>query len=260
MSCTEATCALCSDADLCNGIVYPEARLLCHRCTQCDKITNNGALEVCPNYDEYDNCYTALDVVNYDAANVQILSYRGCQSDVDEAKQACDALEADGKCQMCPRGGCNSLATYGQSTLSCIKCNSIADKDCGADHTAAGSTAGETCEYNTFLGEPEQCYTYIGENGIVFRGCLRELVPTNVVRMDCESGDPKCSACIGNNCNSADSTGYGTCISCDAYEDGNCATLEFGHTTTMCTASEETGCFRSEIREFRYGELCDRHG
>lgn len=57
----------------CNRNVYPEDRILCHRCTNCLEAVGNP--EICPTYVEDDKCYTALSV---DGTTVS----RGCLSEL----------------------------------------------------------------------------------------------------------------------------------------------------------------------------------
>ncbi|XP_021702128.1 extracellular matrix protein A isoform X2 [Aedes aegypti] len=79
-------------ADNCNINIFPEDRILCHRCENC--LENIGSPEICPTYVENDNCYTAQSV---DGQSVS----RGCQSEL--LTNCVEPL-----CSLCDESGCNS--------------------------------------------------------------------------------------------------------------------------------------------------------
>lgn len=244
--CDAESCAICEE-NSCNGKMYPEDRLKCHQCQNCDYIENDGLLFLCPNYDAEDTCYTAVkEVPNEAEATVDIVSYRGCSSSTSSQDQGVDfCLANPATCLMCGETGCNKQATYSESTLKCYKCDSKTNSGCAYAQTGLES---ETCEYNVILGASEACYTYEGEDGRVTRGCLKELAATSPIRKECEEGDTKCQWCTASECNAESKVpDYGQCVTCDGIDDPNCALLEDSYTVAVCGPSDVTGCFRSEL-------------
>lgn len=245
--CSDTSCGLC-ESDLCNTMIWPENRLLCHKCTTCDYINNNANLEVCENYLSGDSCYVVADqVANPETSNVDIISYRGCFSSGGEGVSYC--LSHPDTCLPCSTAGCNSAPTYSESTLTCYKCDTATDPNCVVGQVEAENES-QLCEYNKFLGAAESCYTYKSENGEVSRGCLLELPATSAIRVQCEANDEKCETCSMPDCNKATTEeDYGTCVVCDGSEDPNCALLTEGYTVLKCGPHETGGCFMANICE-----------
>lgn len=245
--CSGESCALCS-TDLCNGIVYPENRLICHKCTTCDYIQNNANLGICPNYQAGDFCYVVVDqVANPETSTVEIISHRGCASDQDESYAYC--LSHPEKCQSCSSIGCNTAGTYSESTLSCYKCDSVTDYNCPFAQDGQKSSK---CDYNTFLGTAEHCYTYTKPNGEISRGCVLELSAESEIRQKCEANDEQCQKCTGSECNQASTEeDYGKCVLCDGYTDPNCAKLGESYAEAICGPSEVGGCFRADVCKYK---------
>lgn len=241
--CTTESCGLC-DSDLCNSRIYPEDRQQCHKCTTCDYIENNSVLGICENYQEIDSCYVVVDqVANPETSTIDIVSYRGCTSTEDEGNAYC--LSHPEKCVYCTGPGCNNQPSYTDSKLTCYKCDGSLDNNCPFSQDGQES---KLCDYNTFLGAREQCYTYTKPNGMIVRGCLKELTANDEIRLKCESNDETCKVCAGEDCNK-DTTveDYGTCVLCDGETDPNCATLEASYATMACPKSDVKGCFRADI-------------
>lgn len=201
---------------------------------------------MCEKYQVGGSCYVVVDqVADPESATVNIVSYRGCYNAEDAGTAYCMA-HLD-KCLACSTPGCNNNPSYSESTLTCHKCDSTTDSNC--EYSQEGQ-ASARCEYNTFLGVTEQCYTHKNANGVVSRGCLLELSADHDIRKKCEANDEECLKCEGSGCNLATTEiDYGECVLCDGSVDPNCALLGESYATIKCGPSSDDvgGCFRADI-------------
>ncbi|XP_030383159.1 uromodulin-like [Scaptodrosophila lebanonensis] len=172
---TEA-CIACVGPN-CNEGIYPESRLQCYQCENCNFLNNNSSMP-CLVYDDAEKCYARAE----SADTMQ----RGCFSD-PAAK--CSASTTDPKCLSCNENGCNKLKY--ERNVDCFQCS---DAD-----SCAGSQAENIvppCSKPVGYAETDVCYTQV-KDGITYRGCFNE--------RDSQLGEcseaTSCTTCISKACN-----------------------------------------------------------
>ncbi|XP_059616475.1 protein psiQ-like [Phlebotomus argentipes] len=235
--CSGELCESCG-ANNCNAGIFPLNRAQCHKCAgaECAEVTNNDYLTVCERYVENDSCYSVVVDENL------LLTYRGCASEptTDVGRQECTRLDEQGFCVTCTAAGCNNQAAKAPSQLNCMKCDG--DTSCRYKQP---EDFGLPCYYDVILGRTEYCYSYIGNNNRVSRGCLDdEFVGETNYRELCEANPETCTLCAYNLCN-YENYAYHTCFSCDGHDDPNCDTLDGWYEAQECPGGtiDQVGCF-----------------
>uniref|UniRef100_A0A182QEL6 DUF753 domain-containing protein n=1 Tax=Anopheles farauti TaxID=69004 RepID=A0A182QEL6_9DIPT len=216
----EANCFVCTDADSCNDVLYPPARLQCHQCAGpgCVDVASQKPT-ICPRYVLDDSCYSYAS----SATNIE----RGCLSD--------RATACPDECVTCAsEDGCNADHPIVNNLLTCHRCD-------GPDCAPAPAEQGSECPAAVLLGRSDACYSYVEKYG-VRRGCMSE-------ERACDPTDPNCHVCSsGNDCNGdAYSVDVRECIQCDEGEDGEACKWGFDRTRSTKRCPEQSfydgGCY-----------------
>lgn len=230
--CSSTTCSECSDGD-CNGLIFPTNRIKCHHCSgaanECVSGQTSAAtqLSVCKNYIAGDACYTT---VTTDKSSV----YRGCMSDADRGSQLC-SQNGDVSCSRCLTTTCNAMPAVSPASLSCVKCSTSSDGNCG---WAYETTNAAKCEKNVWIGEKESCYAAQSTVG-VSRGCTLD---------DLDTCRENCDSCSTNGCNTKSYNKF-KCYQCSSNVAGqeSCAKEVEGLLVTECPGDNqkpsELGCY-----------------
>lgn len=135
-------------------------------------------------------------------------------------------------CKTCLGNDCNRKLEY----TSCYTCDSAIDDYCIETNEV---TANKQCR--NYL---DQCYTLIGENERVIRGCLED-APT--LALTCINNS-KCELCTdGEHCNNKN-VAQEFCYVCNSENDENCKNNPDAAMAQACTAVEynfdRMGCYR----------------
>ncbi|XP_038106191.1 proprotein convertase subtilisin/kexin type 5 [Culex quinquefasciatus] len=184
-ACTGELCNLCGDAG-CNKGVFPENRLLCYQCQSTDdascsnELTGDAKAGVCKIWKAEDKCYSRVTVtLNFE---------RGCQSDLGENVNACDALN---DCLECNGKNCNSLSEDKlKAAAKCLKCDS--------DETGCVDATSEIVSANCDNVE-DSCFVRVN-NGKLERNCLQTLSEADQAKCK-DANDQSCVTCSAQGCN-----------------------------------------------------------
>ncbi|XP_041782236.1 proprotein convertase subtilisin/kexin type 5-like, partial [Anopheles merus] len=172
-------CEICA-TDNCNA--QPEASLLSISCIQCSsKDTDNdcnedlpGALQ-CP--EKNDQCFSRV--------NDGILT-RNCLSTLQDIEQQKCTNPSELSCTVCEQPGCN-----GNRWTKCHQCDSSTSQTCANEQSA------NDANFCKLYNRDAKCYTKIGTNQQLTRGCLSDV---GIEEELCD-GAEVCVTCQGDSCN-----------------------------------------------------------
>ncbi|XP_039432770.1 proprotein convertase subtilisin/kexin type 5-like [Culex pipiens pallens] len=186
-ACTGELCNLCGDAG-CNKGVFPENRLLCYQCKNTNgndvscsnELTGDSKAGVCKIYKADDKCYSRVTAtLNFE---------RGCQSDLGDNVNACDALN---DCLECDGKNCNSLSEQKlKNRAKCLKCDS--------EDTSCVDATSEIVSANCDNVE-DSCFVRVN-NGKLERNCLQTLSEADQAKCK-DANDQSCVTCSAQGCN-----------------------------------------------------------
>ncbi|KAL1401555.1 hypothetical protein pipiens_006514 [Culex pipiens pipiens] len=186
-ACTGELCNLCGDAG-CNKGVFPTDRLLCYQCQNTNgndascsnELTGDAKAGVCKIWKADDKCYSRVTVtLNFE---------RGCQSDLGDNVNACDALN---DCLECDGENCNSLSEQKlKNRAKCLKCDS--------EDTSCVDATSEIVSANCDNVE-DSCFVRVN-NGKLERNCLQTLSEADQAKCK-DANDQSCVTCTGQGCN-----------------------------------------------------------
>ncbi|KAL9703300.1 hypothetical protein quinque_006818 [Culex quinquefasciatus] len=184
-ACTGEQCILCGDAG-CNKGVFPENRLLCYQCesttdASCsNELTGDAKAGVCKIWKADDKCYSRVTVtLNFE---------RGCQSDLGDNANVCDALN---DCLECDGKNCNSLSEQKlKNRAKCLKCDS--------EDTSCVDATSEIVSVNCDNVE-DSCFVRVN-NGKLERNCLQTLSEADQAKCK-DANDQSCVTCSAQGCN-----------------------------------------------------------
>uniref|UniRef100_A0A182JHF4 DUF753 domain-containing protein n=1 Tax=Anopheles atroparvus TaxID=41427 RepID=A0A182JHF4_ANOAO len=176
-------CQFCQEEPFCNAKAFS----FCYSCIDCDEVNGVAVVDtrICP----ADTCFTGLLGTRID---------RGCYSDMPEP------IEQYRELQNCAEPFlCNSLAR--SELTSCYVC-----ADCAQEPNAETS---QLC-----LNPPSnRCYTVLGEDGLVQRGCVGDALPEGCVEeLNCIvcNGEDNCNGRVANGVPTPESPGF-SCVRCE---------------------------------------------
>ncbi|XP_065072616.1 uncharacterized protein LOC135697001 [Ochlerotatus camptorhynchus] len=184
----DATCYECHES-MCNNAAFPEDRILCYQCEECNYLTPTDRPVACSKYSPDESCYTYV---------IGDSIYRGCLMDT--------VLECTERCLTCNSSSCNDHPYEFNSSLSCIKCSGA--RDCQEKSET------ELCVGTLNLSSTDQCYSLLVNDEIIEKGCQRAF-PECSDLVDCTL----CS-CDGCNLYSTDPDII-SCIECEGEDCGN---------------------------------------
>lgn len=222
-------------SDNCNTQVVPDHRI---KCFQCDEKSNANCpisgsnyppLRFCQKYNTNasEECYVILDKKTNKIR-------RGCVTDLEYDEKECE----DGICEICDFDGCNRVPKYRNPSLFCVKCESSSDRNnsCLWGHEF---NVGESCTNTVEFGTQELCFTSIGKDGGVKRGCLNDQ-NTNV----CENNS--CETCFTASCNRQNIVKQ-SCVICNSTTTPSCAEtnpgIEMQECPTLVQTFDERWCY-----------------
>lgn len=152
---------------------------------------------------------------------------------------------------MCDEDGCNHVPHKSEPQLECIICSD--DKECAFGHDMDSE---QTCEKDVMFGQNETCFTRIGENGVVYRGCTLDKARRNPNW--CEE-DEHCTECDDPGCNSINAK-LSSCIECNSLEKKDCGNpMDIYSYSTYCELQhvpylyEESGCYSAKTSKDKIG-------
>uniref|UniRef100_A0A8D8I2A7 (northern house mosquito) hypothetical protein n=1 Tax=Culex pipiens TaxID=7175 RepID=A0A8D8I2A7_CULPI len=184
-ACTGDQCNLCGDAG-CNKGVFPTDRLLCYQCesttdASCsNELTGDAKAGVCKIWKAEDKCYSRVTA----ALNFE----RGCQSDLGDNANVCDALN---DCLECDGKNCNSLSEQKlKNRAKCLKCDS--------EDTSCVDATSEIVSANCDNVE-DSCFVRVN-NGKLERNCLQTLSEADQGKCK-DTNDQSCVTCSAQGCN-----------------------------------------------------------
>uniref|UniRef100_A0A8D8BBK3 (northern house mosquito) hypothetical protein n=1 Tax=Culex pipiens TaxID=7175 RepID=A0A8D8BBK3_CULPI len=184
-ACTGEQCNLCGDVG-CNKGVFPENRLLCYQCQSTDdascsnELTGDAKAGLCKIWKADDKCYSRVTA----ALNFE----RGCQSDLGDNANVCDALN---DCLECDGKNCNSLSEQKlKNRAKCLKCDS--------EDTSCVDATSEIVSANCDNVE-DSCFVRVN-NGKLERNCLQTLSEADQGKCK-DTNDQSCVTCSAQGCN-----------------------------------------------------------
>lgn len=216
----------------CNFFNFPQDRLLCQQCENCDMIQREPQL--CPVYFKYHMACTSY--IMKDSNQIK----RGCQSDPFD--NTCE--EGKEKCVYCVTDDCNRDPRTRSLHLRCYQCD---EKD-GECYAVQEHTRTESYKIPVNMGSAHYCWTIFAgaNNGVVFRYHQfhndfasqfanfcgpKKLIPS-----------PQCKRCFGNNCNNHNDHGH--CYEC-LEDNPDCDHLGLRLTPVYCEKNylDNFGCY-----------------
>ncbi|XP_055596058.1 uncharacterized protein LOC129746432 [Uranotaenia lowii] len=229
------TCLKCSGDD-CNTQKW----LKCFKCVDTDAncaAEQTSTAGFCSLFKVGNKCYERL--VN---AKIQ----RGCQTDLAGTEEACSGNQ---ECRTCSTDACNKeTAESLKTTDRCLQCSSLAGS--AADKCLLGTESNQPCA----KASDGECYSRIGTDGLVNRGCTSALTADEVTK------------CTGTLCNVCKAPSVGTtcntglfpasrlkCYRCKSTAaDGKCQEALTGESfSEVCPKYKETdGCYSRNSGDF----------
>ncbi|XP_058814960.1 protein eyes shut homolog isoform X3 [Topomyia yanbarensis] len=183
-------CMQCSGS-MCNNVAFPEDRIMCYQCDDCDMLPSTQQATACEKYNPEEFCFTYV---------IDNIIHRGCLS---QTSLSCDPSSST--CLSCTNTGCNGQPKEFDSTLSCVQCHGFSN--------CTYTTESTPCEGTVVLGNEDMCYSAWHNGELLQKGCLRKAASAcdhpatcefcscdgcNLVTSD--SPDIPCLVCEGDGC------------------------------------------------------------
>ncbi|XP_065076366.1 uncharacterized protein LOC135699970 [Ochlerotatus camptorhynchus] len=185
----DATCYECHES-MCNNAAFPEDRILCYQCEECNYLTPTDRPVACSKYSPDESCYTYV---------IGDSIHRGCLMDTD--------LECTETCLTCNSSSCNDHPYEFNSSLSCMQCSGA--RECH------DKSEPELCVGTLNLGSPDQCYSLLMNGEIIKKGCRRAFA-------ECSDLEESCKLCSCDGCNLVSTnSAIISCIECEGKDCGN---------------------------------------
>ncbi|XP_053692259.1 uncharacterized protein LOC128740719 [Sabethes cyaneus] len=227
----DSNCLECTGS-MCNNVMFPDDRIMCHQCDNCNQLQSTQLPEACPKYKPDESCFTY---------KIDDMVFRGCSS---LSNYDCDpSMDI---CLTCTESGCNNEPKQYDSTLFCIQC--YGEDDCTQIKEPT------PCAGSVDLGDTDQCFSLTINNKVLHKGCSRS------VGNNCDLGT--CEHCDCNGCNLMDEDlPFVNCFVCSGDGCGGQilkASMTCEDKVCMTYMSREGVVSRGCLKDF--SELCSIYG
>ncbi|XP_058450843.1 uncharacterized protein LOC131430138 [Malaya genurostris] len=228
-------CQQCTGS-MCNNVLFPEGRLQCYQCSDCDQLTTSQLPVPCKTYNSDDQCFTYV---------IENSIHRGCLS---QTSLSCDSSTYT--CLSCNSTGCNDQPNELENILSCV--------DCHGTTNCLGTTETIACGGTVKLGNADMCYSFHKNNEILQKGCLRN------AESACDKPDD-CELCFCSGCNLVNILSPTIqCLECEGDECGDELSLTTENTCNdkACVSFVSQAGFVSKgcLKNFEAEAICASYG
>lgn len=216
-----------------------EPWLKCHVCDSsdaaCVSAQEANKDSACSNFVLKDQCYAKV---------VDNKVTRGCKSSLATNGDVC----TDNKyCDACSENGCNKQSIDELKAYpKCLECTSLNSANC-----EPGTVTPTECPKRD-----DSCYTLVGVDKILRRGCLSQLTVAeqNNCKTDNEKDTKTCAICNKDGCNKLD---WLKCHQCKETETTNCAEEQPDNAAEFCSAVRETNRCYERLESGKMARGCE---